>query len=96
MAGRLIPPCQGEITFMFSCSYPSAQLDRPAQLYEGNVVVVGPGVVVEVDFDLGDPPGEHPPVQVVPSKLDPRPCHLPSPSHAVCCSDYPLKKRGSN
>ena len=76
---------------MFFSPYPSTQLDPPVELYESDVVVVGPGVVVEVDLDLGDPPGDHPPVQVVPPKLDPRPGHLPSPGHTVRCSEQPLR-----
>ena len=84
------------LLLMFSAPYPSTQPDWPAQLNEGNVVVVGPGVVVQVDFDLCDPPGDHPPLQVVPSNLDPRPRHLPTPGHAVRCSDHPLKKNEFN
>ena len=81
---------------MFFSPYPSTQLDTPVELYESDVVVVGPGVVVEVDLDLGDPPGDHPPVQVVPPNLDPRPGHLPAPGHTVRCSDHPLRVQNSS
>ena len=81
---------------MFFGPYPSTQLDPPVELYESDVVVVGPGVVVEVDLDLGDPPGDHPPVQVVPPNLDPRPGHLPAPGHTVRCSDQPLRVQNSS
>ena len=51
---------------------------------------------MEVDLDLGHPPGEHPPLQVVAADLDPRSGHLSPPGHAVCCSDHPLKSRVQN